>query len=62
MDPEARTLEAFELTDGHWVLLETATDSVSVSIPPFDAISFDLGDLWADDDEAKEEVRDDGIA
>ena len=51
VDPEARTLEAFELTDGHWVLLETVTDSGPVSLPPFDAIGFDLGDLWEDDEE-----------
>ena len=44
--PDARTLEAFELTDGKWVLLETVTGNDPVSLPPFEAISFSLGDLW----------------
>ena len=48
VDPEARTLEAFELRDGQWVLLETLTGSDPVSLPPFEAISFSLGDLWPD--------------
>ncbi len=48
VDPEARTLEAFELRDGQWVLLETLKENDDVSLPPFDAISFSLGDLWPD--------------
>ncbi len=48
VDPDARTLEAFELREDHWVLLKTLTDNDSVSLPPFDAISFSLGDLWPD--------------
>ena len=50
VDPEARTLEAFELRDGQWVLLETLKENDAVSLPPFDAISFSLGDLWPDTD------------
>ena len=46
VDPTDRTLEAFELRDGHWVLIESAKDDEPVSIPPFDAITFSLGDLW----------------
>lgn len=46
VDPDARTLEAFELRDGHWALLDTLTDDAPVSLPPFDAIRFSLGDLW----------------
>ena len=46
VDPEARTLEAFELRDGQWVLLETATDEATVSPPPFSAFPFKLGELW----------------
>ena len=46
VDPDARTLEAFELRDGHWVLLDTLTGDAQVSVPPFDAIRFSLGDLW----------------
>ena len=41
-----RTLEAFELRDGEWVLIATAKDDDPVSIRPFDAITFSLGDLW----------------
>ena len=48
VDPDARTLEAFELREGQWVLLKTLTDNDPVSLPPFDAISFSLGDLWPD--------------
>lgn len=31
-----------------WVPLETLTGSDPVSLPPFEAISFSLGDLWPD--------------
>ena len=48
VDPDARTLEAFELRDSLWVLLKTLTENDPVSLPPFDAISFSLGDLWPD--------------
>ena len=46
VDPTDRTLEAFELRDGQWLLIESAKDDDPVSIPPFDAITFSLGDLW----------------
>ncbi|MXY66284.1 MAG: Uma2 family endonuclease [Gammaproteobacteria bacterium] len=58
VDPDARTLEAFELHDGKWVLLETVTDNDPVSLPPFEAISFSLGDLWPDTEPESE--NDDG--
>ena len=41
-----RTLEAFELREGEWVLIATAKDEKPVSIRPFDAITFSLADLW----------------
>ena len=47
VDPIDRTLEAFELRDGEWVLIACAMDDESVSVRPFDAITFSLGDLWA---------------
>ena len=47
IDPADRTLEAFELADGEWVLIATAKDDDPVSVRPFDAITFSLGDLWA---------------
>ena len=46
VDPTDRTLEAFELRDGQWVLTGSAKDDEPVSISPFDAITFSLGDLW----------------
>ena len=46
IDPVDRTLEAFELRDGQWVLIATVADDDPVSIRPFDAITFSLGDLW----------------
>ena len=48
VDPDARTLEAFELQDGQWLLLETLQDNDPVSLPPFEATSFNLGGLWPD--------------
>ena len=46
VDPDARTLEAFELREGHWLLLTTLVDDMPVSLPPFDAITFPLDALW----------------
>ena len=46
VDPADRTLGAYELRDGEWVLIATAKDDDPVSIRPFDAITFSLGDLW----------------
>ncbi len=48
VDPDLRTLEAYENADGRWVLIATLKDDDAVSLPPFDAISFSLGGLWAD--------------
>lgn len=46
VDPEAQTLEVFELRGGHWTLLETATGDAEIAPPPFSAAPFKLGDLW----------------
>ncbi len=46
VDPDARTLEAFELQNGQWLLLATPVDDAPVSLPPFDAITFPLDALW----------------
>ena len=46
VDPTDRTLEAFELRDGEWVLIASAKDADPISIRPFDAITFSLGNLW----------------
>ena len=46
VDPTDRTLEAFELREGEWVLIGCAKDDEPVSVRPFDAITFNLGELW----------------
>ena len=46
VDPGAQTLEAFELRDGKWMLIDTLFGDASVSLPPFGAIAFPLGALW----------------
>ena len=46
IDPDARSLEAFELRGAEWVLIDALFDDAPVSLPPFEAISFNLGDLW----------------
>ena len=46
VDPTDRTLEVFELHGGQWLLIASAKDDDPVSIRPFDAITFSLGDLW----------------
>ena len=48
VDPDARTLEAFELRDEQWLLLATLADDAPVSLPPFDAITFPLDALRPD--------------
>jgi len=48
IDPDLRTLEAYENREGKWLLLATLSEADPVSLPPFDAISFDLSRLWAD--------------
>ena len=47
LHPADRILEAFELRDGGWVLNATAKDDAPVTVRPFDASTFSLGDLWA---------------
>ena len=46
VDPIERSLEAYELRDEKWVLIDKLYEDAQVSLPPFDAISFNLGDLW----------------
>ncbi len=46
VDPDARTLKAFELREGRWLLLATLVDDASVSLPPFDAMTFPLNARW----------------
>ena len=46
VDPDARSLEAFALRGTEWVLIDTLFEDASVSLPPFEAINFNLGNLW----------------
>ena len=46
VDPEERTLEAFEAHDGAWVRLGAWTDGDTPRIAPFDAIALDVGGLF----------------
>jgi len=46
VDPLAKTLEAFGLQQGQWLLIATLKDDDPVAVPPFDAVTFSLADLW----------------
>ena len=46
VDPNVQSLEAFELHGTEWVLIGQLFDDASVSLPPFEAVSFNLADLW----------------
>jgi Uma2 family endonuclease len=48
IDPLLRTLEAFALHEGKWLLLATCSDNDPIRLAPFEAVSFELGSLWAD--------------
>ena len=48
IDPVDRTLEAFALADGAWVLIAALKADAEVRVAPFDAIAFPLAALWAD--------------
>ncbi len=45
VDPDAHTLEAFELRDGFWLRIAALQDDAAVRVAPFDAIEFSLADL-----------------
>jgi len=47
VDPDLRTLEAYELREGHWSLQASLKDDDGVRQPPFEACEFSLGSLWA---------------
>ncbi len=46
VDPLARTLEVFALTDGKWLIAATYKDADSVTAPPFEVHTFTLDVLW----------------
>ena len=46
VDPDNHSLEAFRLHETRWVLNDKLFDDAPVSLPPFEAITFSLSDLW----------------
>ena len=48
IEPDDRTLEAFELREGQWTLIASHADDDEIAVPPFDAVPFPLAALWAD--------------
>ncbi len=46
VDPDARSLAAYKLRAARWVLIDKLYDDTTVSVPPFEAIEFNLADLW----------------
>ncbi|MCL2344907.1 MAG: Uma2 family endonuclease [Desulfobulbus sp.] len=47
IDPDLRTLEAYENHAGRWTLIAAHADQAQIRVPPFDAVAIDLGGLWA---------------
>lgn len=48
MDPEARTLEVFQLEGARYVLLVTHTGLARIRAEPFEAVELDLSFLWGE--------------
>lgn len=48
VDPMARTLDAFRLESGNWVLLASFAENDKVRIEPFEEIELALENLWID--------------
>ena len=48
VDPLERTLEAFSLQEGRWMLNGVLKDEDWVSFPPFESVTFSLADLWSE--------------
>lgn len=48
VDPEAQTLESFELCAGNWALVATVAGEGEVRVAPFEAVGFPLEALWTD--------------
>lgn len=46
IDPSKRTLEAYALADGGWREIARHRESERVSVPPFEAVTIDLAELW----------------
>ncbi len=51
VDPLERTLEAFALLEGCWMVIGLYQDNATVNIAPFEALTLNLSGLWADVEE-----------
>ncbi|CAD7851637.1 MAG: hypothetical protein [Olavius algarvensis Gamma 1 endosymbiont] len=47
IDPIEHVLEAYRLDADAWLEIGRFSDTDQVAVPPFEAVSIDLGDLWA---------------
>jgi hypothetical protein len=47
-DPGTRTLEAYRLEEGRWVVLGTHGGSATVRVEPFAELELDLRRLWGE--------------
>jgi Uma2 family endonuclease len=48
VDPLARTLDIFRLTEGQWLLVHSFTGEETVRAEPFEAIGLELALLWSE--------------
>lgn len=46
VDTDARTVEAFALESGRWVLVGSYDDATTAAIPPFEAVELQVGRLF----------------
>lgn len=46
VDVDTRTLEAFELQSGRWVLVGSYDEDATAAIPPFEALEIEIGRLF----------------
>ena len=46
IDPDLKTLEAFELTEKRWTVIATHGGDEPAHVAPFDAFALELGALW----------------
>lgn len=57
IDPVERTLTADAQRNGIWKRIVNLRGDASASVPPFDAIPFQLSELWEDDDWATAKAK-----
>ena len=60
VDPDDRTIEAFEHRPDGWLLLRMLDGDAEVRLPPFDAVGFPLTALWPDNEQSADDRQQDG--